>query len=76
MRQQQPSGGGTGLIGGVVLHHFLFGGYFLRYELFSIGGGQPDRTNRGGIINTGSTLHTSWFLGWGFVLIAGFPALW
>ena len=42
--------------GGVVLRHVLFGGYFLRYELFSIGGVHPDRTNRGGMSNTGSTL--------------------
>ena len=35
---------------------FLFGGYFLRYELFSIGGVHPDRTNRGGNTNTLSTL--------------------
>ena len=42
-------GGGTGLIV-FFWHHFLFGGVFLRYELFSIGGGQPDRTNRGGLL--------------------------
>ena len=48
-------------MGGVLLHHFLFGVVLLRYELFSMGGGHPDRTNRGGITNTGPTL---WECAW------------
>ena len=45
--------------GGLFWTPFLFSFFFflfLRYELFSIGGVHPDRTNRGGTTNTLSTL--------------------